>query len=107
MYERMVLCYYKISEKFTLEGIHIASSVLRLKLQLAAESTFCLDRTLILAFVPVICCCMSCAKSLQSCPTLCDPMDCSPPGSSIHGDSPGKNTGVGCHALLQQINQTQ
>ena len=24
-------------------------------------------------------------KSLQSCPTLCDPMDCSPPGSSIHG----------------------
>ena len=27
-------------------------------------------------------------------------MDCSPPGSSVHGDSPGKNTGVGCHALL-------
>ena len=25
------------------------------------------------------------AKSLQSCPTLCDPMDCGPPGSSIHG----------------------
>ena len=34
-------------------------------------------------------------------PTLCNPMDCSPPGSSAHGDSPGKNTGVGCHALLQ------
>ena len=31
----------------------------------------------------------------------CDPMDCSPPGSSVHGDSPGKNTGVGCCALLQ------
>ena len=30
-------------------------------------------------------------------------MDCSPPGSSVHGDSPGKNTGVGCHALLQGI----
>ena len=28
---------------------------------------------------------------------LCDPMDCSPPGSSILGDSPDKNTGVGCH----------
>ena len=92
------------------------------------------------------------AKSLQSCPTLCDPMDYSPPGSSVHGifqarvlkwvaiafskhtdiccccccccmasvvsdsvrphrwqptrlprpwDSPGKNTGVGCHFLLQ------
>ena len=34
----------------------------------------------------------------QSYLTLCDPMDCSPPGSSFHGDSPGKNTGVGCHA---------
>ena len=30
-------------------------------------------------------------------------MDSSPPGSSVHGDSPGKNTGVGCHALLQGI----
>ena len=39
----------------------------------------------------------------QSCLTLCNPMDCSPPGSSFHGDSPGKNTGVGCHALLQGI----
>ena len=26
-----------------------------------------------------------CAKSLQPCPTLCNPMDCSPPGSSVHG----------------------
>jgi hypothetical protein len=39
----------------------------------------------------------------QLCPTLCDPMDCSLPGSSVHEDSPGKNTGVGCHALLQGI----
>jgi len=30
-------------------------------------------------------------------------MDCSPPGFSVHGDSPGKNSGVGCHALLQGI----
>ena len=36
----------------------------------------------------------------QACPTLCDSMDCSLPGSSVHGDSRGKNTGVGCHALL-------
>ena len=27
----------------------------------------------------------ACAKSLQSCPTLCNTMDCSPPGSSVHG----------------------
>ena len=31
------------------------------------------------------------------------PADCSPPGSSVHGDSPGKNTGVGFHALFQGI----
>jgi len=30
-----------------------------------------------------------------------------PPGSSVHGDSPGKNTGVGCHALLKVIFPTQ
>ena len=39
----------------------------------------------------------------QSCLTLWDPMDCSPPVSSVHRDSPGKNTAVGCHALLQGI----
>ena len=43
----------------------------------------------------------------QSCPTLCDPMDCSLPGSCVHGDSPGKNTGKGCHALLQGVFPTQ
>ena len=43
----------------------------------------------------------------QPCPTLCDPMNCSPPGTSVHGDSPGKKTEVGCHALLQGIFPTQ
>ena len=40
------------------------------------------------------------AKSLQSCPTLYDPTDSSPPGS-CPWNSPGKNTGVGCHCLPQ------
>ena len=40
---------------------------------------------------------------IMSCPTLCDPMDYSPPGASVHRDSPDENTGVGCHALLQAI----
>ena len=44
--------------------------------------------------------CSAAAKSLQLCPTLCDPIDGSPPGSRPW-DSPGKNTGVGCHFLLQ------
>jgi len=50
--------------------------------------------------------CSLCLVAL-SCPTLCNPMDCSPPGSSVRGDSLGKNTGVGCHALLQGIFPTQ
>ena len=43
----------------------------------------------------------------QSCLILWDPMDCNLSGSSVHGDSPSKNTGVGCHALLQGIFPTQ
>ena len=43
----------------------------------------------------------------QPCPTLCNLIDCSLPGSSVHGDSPGRSTGVGCHALLQGIFPTQ
>ena len=47
----------------------------------------------------------------QSCLTFCDPMDCSLPGSSVHGIffclSPGKNTGVGFHFLLHGISPTQ
>ena len=48
-----------------------------------------------------------CVLVVQSCPTLYDPRDCSPPGSSNYGDSPGKNTGVGSHSLLQGILPTQ
>ena len=40
-------------------------------------------------------------------PILWDSMDYSPPGSSVHGDSPGKNSEVGCHFLLQGIFSTQ
>ena len=48
----------------------------------------------------------SLAKSLQSCPTLCDPRDGSPPGSTrLHHpwDSPGKSTGVGCYSSLASL----
>ena len=47
------------------------------------------------------------AQPLQPCLTLCNPAGCSPPGSSVHGDSPDENTGEGCHALLQVILPTQ
>ena len=43
----------------------------------------------------------------QQCPALCALMDYRLPGSSVYGDSLGKNTRVGCHALLQGIFPTQ
>ena len=43
----------------------------------------------------------------QLCPTLWDAMDWIPPGSSVHGDSPGKKTGLDCQAFLQGIFPTQ
>ena len=80
-------------------------------------SPFSLSYLLAFLWAQDICTC--CSRSLecscvlavclvaQSRLTLFDPMDCSPQGSSVHGDSPGKNTGVGCHALLQGIFLTQ
>ena len=43
----------------------------------------------------------------QSCRILCNPMGCSPPGASVHGDFLGKNIGGGCYALLHEIFPTQ
>ena len=48
-----------------------------------------------------------CAQLLPSYPTLCGPMDCTTQGSSVHGDSPGKNSRAGYHFLLQGIFPTQ
>ena len=58
---------------------------------------YCVFIILVMEFCAVLC------LVTQLCPTLCNPTDCSPPGSPVHGDSPGKNTGVRCHALLQGI----
>ena len=46
-------------------------------------------------------------KITKLCLTLCDPMDCTPPAFCCPRDFPGKNTGVGCHFLLQGIFPTQ
>ena len=48
-----------------------------------------------------------CVCALQLCLTLCSPMDCSPPGSPAHGIFQARIHGVGFHALLQGIFQTQ
>ena len=47
----------------------------------------------------------ACAKSLQSCPNLCDPVDCSPSGSSVHRILQARI--LECHSLLQGIFRTQ
>ena len=53
--------------------------------------------------ISLTCWLMSCVCLVaQSCPTFRDPMDCSPPGSSLHGDSPGKSAGEGCYAVSVQ-----
>ena len=49
------------------------------------------------------CCCCCCCWGTKSSLPICDPMDCSTPGTSIRGISQAKNTGVGCHFLLQGI----
>ena len=50
-------------------------------------------------------CCAVLSRSVVS--YSLHPMDCSPPGTSVHGDSPEEYTGVGCHALFQGIFPTQ
>ena len=70
---------------------------------------------LLIPLTPTFICILNLSLSLsfslclvsQSCLTLCNPMDCSLPGSSVHGNSPGKNTGVGTLSLLQGIFLTQ
>ena len=47
------------------------------------------------------------SEAAQLCPTLCDPVDCRSPGSSVHGILQARITGVGCHFLLQGFFPTQ
>ena len=63
-----------------------------------SQARLCVSLTSILSSAAVA---AAAAKLLQSCPTLCNPIDSSLPGSPCPWDSPGKNTGVGCHFLLQ------
>ena len=58
------------------------------------------DRTHVSCNGVCACCCFSQVQP-------CNPMDCNLPGPSVRRDSPGKNTGVGCHALLQGVFPTQ
>ena len=70
---------------------------------LTYKITYCFEKQFVLQNVIELICVH--AKLLQLCLTLCIPMDCNPPGSFVHGDSPGKHTEVGCHTLLQGISR--
>ena len=74
----------------------VQNHVISLKSKYMFPPTF---ETIQFLLVSAIVVCVSCSVCL----TLCIPMDYSPPGSSVHGIFPGKNTAVGCYSLLQGI----
>ena len=59
-------------------------------------------------FFQLVCVCVCvCVLVTSVTSSFLRPMDYSPPGLSVQWDSPSKNTGVGCHALLWGSSQTR
>ena len=84
-------------------------STMQLLLYLTLNLYLCVYIYIYMCVCVCVCVCVCILlTSAQSCPTL-QPHElyCSPPGSSVHGIFPGKNTEVGCHFLLQGIFPTQ
>ena len=82
----------------------LVNIVVQISVQVSAFNSFgFMSRSRIAGLCTVV---LRMSEVAQSCPTPCNPMDCSLPGSSIH-DFPGKNTGVDCHSLLQGIFPSQ
>ena len=75
--------------------IYVFPSLSEASFPLLAFLTDHLNGTIMMVVLLLLLCLVA-----QLWPTLCNPMDCSPPGSSVHRDSPGKHTRMGCHALL-------
>ena len=104
MFRSTVICMRLLTTPELISHMLLLSLVMEIWTSLVAQIVKCLltmrkTRVQSLGREDHLCVCLV----TQSCPTLCGPMDYSPPGSSVHGDSPGKNIGVGCHALLQGI----
>ena len=87
-------CHFLLQWIFPVQGLN-----------LHLLSLLCCRRILYLGKPYNLICAVCLVLSVQLRPTLCNPTNCSPPGSTVHGDSPGKNTGVGCHALLHGSSQ--
>ena len=81
-------CYYSIVEKL------VGGCSAPLCVTVIGHRTWCCLSVAFLGLGIIVCVC----SVTQLCPALCDPMNWSPPGYSIHGDLPGKNTGVDRHA---------
>ena len=60
--------------------LHGAARYFKAIITLTVANEFCPEKQLELKYVAA-----AAAKPLQSCPTLCNPIDSSPPGSSVHG----------------------
>ena len=85
--------------------LNILKCILFLKLKYSWFTMLCSSLMYSEMIQSYICCLY--VLSHLSCVWLCNAMDCSPSSSSVHWDSPGKNAGVGFHALLQGIFLTQ
>ena len=105
------LCLWGSSSHWT--GAQWFHAFIRSRPSAPVTVSFCLSG---LGVVMVPCCCSRKVDfyhtlfAVLSCLVVSDssrPHGLRPPGSSVYGDSPGKNTGVGCHALLQGIFPTQ
>ena len=79
---------------------HSRSLIIR-EMQIKSTVRYCLTS------VRMCCAILSCSVVSDSLGHQGHARDCRLPDSAIHGDSPGQNTGVGCHALLQGIFLTQ
>ena len=73
-------------------------------LEIIEQSSLCYEQVLVSCLFYIQRCTV---LVVQSCPIPCDTMDCSPPGSQVCVESPGKNTRLDYHALFQGIFTTQ
>ena len=99
MVEAFPICHSGLFDSFTLavENTNWCAAIKLLEMCICTQTHTDTDGT----DLDVLC------LVAQLCPILCNPMDCSPPSSYVHGDSPGKNTRVGCLFLLQGVFPTQ